>query len=134
MFFQNGFKRMLMVVPGQIVLGRFGMWMVTIGNSLQRDYAGWNKSFRLRVDDVSDQHTAYFHVSDVVTRESCLTFVSPNSQPKKQTAYIKELFNIQGVCCVILHRYYVEIRWGKVFTSKNIIPQVETILFRHMAA
>ncbi len=124
---------MLFVFPGRITLGKLGMWMVTKGTDWQRKYAGWNKAFRLKVYDFGDsQCLAYFHVSCMITPEYQISFHNPNAQPHKQTEYVKELFAIPGVIKVLLSPYKIEIGWGGAFTGEEIIPQVETVLLRHL--
>jgi len=125
MFF---FKQLLLVFPGRVALGKLGMWMVRVGEALQRCYAGWNKTFRLKVEQYGVQCMAIFHVSEKVTDQWRLSFDSPDAQLNKQPSYVKQLFDLNGVTTVYLSPYSIQVNWGKVFSAEEIIPKVEKVL------
>ncbi len=63
-----------------------------------------------------------------------MSFISPDSQLKKQTDFVRALFEIQGVSMVLFEPYQVQIRWSGVFSPDEILPQIETVLCLHLAA
>ncbi len=139
-FFSKWYQRILKAFPGRIALGRLGMWMVAKGQIIQRKYAGWNQTFRMKVEFGSrlnlGAHVACFHVSTrVVPRDHVtVTFICPASQPALRAEYINELFDISGVYYIELCAYRIEVRWGEVFTAEDMVPQIETVLLRYLAA
>lgn len=74
------------------------------------------------------ENRAEFHISEKVTDEYVISFGSPNSQIGKQPLYVKKLFAILGVYEVLLYPYYIVVKWGKVFSAKEIVPKVEKIV------
>lgn len=125
MFFLN---RLVLVFPGRMRLGKFGMWMVRVGEVLQLRFAGRNKTFQMKVELLKSSYGAYFHISEKVTNEAELTFYSPNSQRDKQPPFVQSLFAIQGVIHIWLNPYRIRIEWGEVFSPQEILPKAKKVL------
>lgn len=73
-------------------------------------------------------HGYIFHVTEEVTSEPVITFLSRNGQLEKQPHFIAKLFDIRGVLAVVLQPYQVIVYKARLFEWEPILPQVELVL------
>lgn len=121
-------------LPLRMTAGRFGIWLMSIGRFLQVRYANWNGEFRLKHEFCTNPDYCIIHVSDPVIKETIITFDSPNSQPDKSMPIVQDLFDINGVAKVTIQRYRVSIEKGHVYRWEELLPDIENILLKHLAA
>lgn len=136
MFFTNLLDRLARHMPFRMMLGRFGIRLVHLGRFLQIRYANWNREFRLKSERSPGMGHDWrlYHVSAPVTEEGTLTFNGANSQPSKQTPVVMSLFEIKGVCMVVLNPYRIELMIGSVFSYEELGPQIEEVILSSLVA
>ncbi|OGI24975.1 MAG: hypothetical protein A3J76_04365 [Candidatus Moranbacteria bacterium RBG_13_45_13] len=61
-------------------------------------------------------------------------FHSPGHNKKEQPAWVKEVFQIEGVEEVSFNQYRVSIRKAKLFKIEDISPKVGAILMKHFGS
>jgi len=113
------------------------MWLVKVGQKLQRKYAGWNHEFRMRTQAFTSSdgdQWAMIHTSSLMIDDHQLSFGYPSAQLEKQPSWVREIFKIRGVSGVFLFPYRVQVNWGRMFQPEEIVPQVERIIIKGLAA
>lgn len=126
-------KQITTNMPLRMKVGRFGIWLVKVGRTLQIRYANWNSEFRLEHEYFPNPDMCTLHVSEAVTDKMILTFESPDWQPKEMTPLVKALFNTKGVAKVLLRPYQVGITKARVFSWQELLPSVERVVLEHLA-
>jgi len=129
-------KARLHFPPFRMAIGRFGIWLAEIGRAMQVKYANWNCDFRLvhELDANPRADRCNFHVSERVSQEPIISFGGVGHQEAKQTPMTRELLRLRGITGLYLHPYYIAVDKAKVFSWDELIPQVERIILKHLAA
>ncbi|KKR07237.1 MAG: hypothetical protein UT43_C0029G0007 [Parcubacteria group bacterium GW2011_GWC1_39_29] len=128
-------ERITTNMPLRMKVGRFGIWLVKIGRTLQVCYANWNSELRMKVEvdrTISDYCT--IHVSEEISQRKALSFPSPTAQSDKATPMVHALFGIKGVAAVTLSRYEIHIMKGRVFSWQELLPSIEKVVMEHLTA
>lgn len=128
-------ERITLNLPFRMAVGRFGIRLMEFGRILQVRYANWNGEFRLK-NVISPDNTDFctINVSEEVTSRTILSFDSRDSQPQERTPMVCELFNVKGVRTIYLKPYEISVIKGSVFSWREVLPDVERVILKHLAA
>jgi hypothetical protein len=125
-------KLISLKLPFRMAIGKFGIKLQRLGRFLEVRYANWNNLFRLKIEYLSEETFAAFHVSEVIIKEAILSFGSPSSQTEKQTPMVKELFLVNGVAEIYLYPYKIVVERGVVFSWEELRPKIERVIKKHL--
>ncbi len=96
---------------------------------VEESYTFKSKDFRSKVEVISDNAVAV-HVSKKMVNHTMSSELDPI---KSQPGMLRELAQINGVTSVFISPYEISVHMAELYTWKELMPQVEKVITKHMA-
>jgi hypothetical protein len=90
------------------------------------------KQIRYQLEYHPEPNSLSIHIDKILTRQMIEVFDSEDMHESTQPEVVKDLFGVDGVGQISLHRYNLSIRKAKVFSWEEMIPRLIFILQMHL--